>query len=252
MNYFIDSHAHLTLDELWTDIDILLDRAAQANVKKVINICSSIKELKKILSYEHPLVTLKQAAAPSYVSEGEEEFKFFIKCVEEKRICALGEVGLDYYYNKDKESQKEFLKRYFELANEHNLSMVMHCREAFDDLFMLVDKYFNKDGKMVLHCFTGGMDEMKEAIHRGWYISFSGIITFKNADNLRMVAKETPIESMMIETDSPFLAPIPFRGKRNEPSFVVYVAEEIAKLKNVSLDILTKELFTSTENFLDY
>jgi len=246
---FIDSHAHLTLPELWNDIDLVLEKAFQADVKKIVNICSSVEEVKKALTYQNKQVTLLQVAAPSYETTSSFDFDFFSFCVKEKKICALGEVGLDYYYNKDKVAQKDLLKRYFELALEKGLPIVIHCRDAFDDLFSLADNYYSKSGKLLLHCFTGNQDDMEEAIKRGWKISFSGILTFTNAENLRAVAKATPLSSMMVETDSPFLAPVPFRGKRNEPAYVIHVAKALAAIKNLSLELLSEELQLTTEQF---
>ena len=156
-----------------------------------------------------------------------------------KKLIAIGETGLDYFYGfEKKEFQKLFFKNYLKLAKETNLPLVIHARDAFEDIFKVADEIEHK--RAVLHCFTGTKKEAKKVLDRGWLISFSGIITFKTSSDLRDVLKDIPIESILIETDAPLLSPQSKRGKKNEPSNIVETAEVIADIKNISLEEIAK------------
>ncbi len=241
---FLDSHAHLTSDTLYPDIDLYLKRAQEASLGKIINICTDLKTLKRGLEVakKYPWVLNTGSTTPHDVlKEGEAYFGHFEKAAKEGHLVAIGETGLDYYYeHSPKELQKEFFKRYLALALECNLPVVIHCRDAFDDFFSILDSDYPKEAKGILHCFTGTTSDAKELVKRGWTVSFSGIITFKKSEALREAVKVVPIEQLLIETDSPYLAPQSRRGKTNEPAFVVEVAQKIAELKELTLAEVAK------------
>lgn len=241
---FIDSHAHLTSDTLYPEVETLLDRARAAKVKNIINICTDLSTLKRGLELhrEHPWVYNTGATTPHDVEkEGELYFSHFESAAKEGLLVAIGETGLDYYYeHSQKEVQKEFFIRYIQLAKECSLPLVIHCRDAFDDFFEIIDEHYPKGAPGILHCFTGTLSEAKELIKRGWTISFSGIITFKKSEALRGVVEHVPIDQMLIETDSPYLAPQRRRGKTCEPAFVVETAEMVAEIKGLRLDEVAK------------
>lgn len=241
----IDSHAHITSDLLFSDIKHILKRAKRAKVEKIINICTDLKTLERgiALAKEHPWVFNAGATTPHDVDkEGEQYFSFFKQAAEKKLLVAIGETGLDYHYqHSKKETQQEFFIRYIELAKKMNLPLIIHCRDAFDDFFKIIDEYYPIPKMGVLHCFTGSLEDAKKLIERDWYISFSGIITFKKSHDLRDIVKHTPIENILIETDSPYLAPQSKRGIANEPSFIPETAHMVTQLKNLSLKDVTEK-----------
>ena len=236
---YIDSHAHLTSDTVLPHIDAILKRAREKGVEKVVNICTDERSLKEglRLAQTYPWIYNTAATTPHDVDqEGESFFPIVRKCAQEKKLIALGETGLDYYYEHSrKEVQKKFLIQYFALALETSLPLIFHCREAFSDLFKLADVHY-QNRPTILHCFTGSLEEAKGCLERGWYISFSGIVSFKKSDQLRDVAAYVPLDRMLIETDTPYLAPQSQRGKMNEPSYIGETAQVLASLKNLSLE----------------
>jgi TatD DNase family protein len=252
---FIDSHAHLTGGG-FTDSELseLLERSLKAQVNEIINICTDLPSLEKglALSKQYPWVHLTAATTPHDVEkEGEEAFETIASCARSKQLVAIGETGLDYHYTYSaKEIQKSFLIRYLQLALECGLPVVIHCREAFADLFSIIDDYYQINGRHapgVLHCFTGTKEEALQVLERGWFLSLSGIVTFKKSDELREVAKLTSLNQLLIETDSPYLAPQSHRGKTNEPSFLPEIAETIARVKGVSIGEVASAISTNAK-----
>lgn len=235
---FIDSHAHLTSSQVFPEIDGVLSRAKNEDVEQIINICTDPQtlELGLALAEKHPWIFNTAATTPHDVEkEGELFFPMVKEQALKKKLVALGETGLDYHYeHSPKALQKEFLARYFLLSYEVKLPLIFHCRDAFDDLFSMADIDY-KDRPAILHCFTGTLDDAKEVIRRGWLISFSGIITFKNSVALRDVVRWAPLDQFLIETDTPYLAPQKHRGKPNEPAFIKETAECIAQIKGISV-----------------
>lgn len=247
-----DSHAHLGYDALYEHIEGVLSRARQAGVSKIINICTDRKTAERglHLSKTYNMIYNVAATTPHDLEEeGEANFSFFEALAKEKKLVAIGETGLDYFYeHSPKKLQQDFLIRYFALAKESDLPVVIHCREAFEDLFAIADDCY-RDQPLLLHCFTGGVKEAREALNRGWKISFSGIVTFKKSEQLREAALFTPLESMFIETDSPYLAPQSKRGISNEPSFILEIAQKLSELKNIPFEDFAKCTASNAANF---
>lgn len=233
---FFDSHAHISSDELFTDKEGLMQRAKKASVSYIVNICTDEKTLLQGIELQrsYPEVLLTGATTPHDVEkEGEKFFPLFAQYAREKRFVAIGETGLDYHYeHSPKDLQKRFLEKYLQLAEDLQLPVIFHCRDAFEDLFAIAKGV----PYAILHCFTGKEKEAEEALSRGWMISFSGIVTFKKSAELREVAKQVPLQQMLVETDAPYLAPQSRRGKINEPSFIVETAQLLAKLKEVDVE----------------
>ncbi|HSX10996.1 MAG TPA: TatD family hydrolase, partial [Chlamydiales bacterium] len=221
MHYF-DSHAHLSSPDVLPHIAAVMARAHAAGVSKIVNICTDPETLHEGLRLERLYPQLKNAGAttPHDVgSEGEEAFPLFAEAARAGQLVAVGETGLDYHYAElDREVQKRFLKRYLHLALECQLPVIFHCREAFADLFALTDAEYPQGAPAILHCFTGTVAEAEQVLKRGWCLSLSGIVTFKKSEALREVAKMAPLKQLLIETDTPYLAPQSRRGKPNEPS----------------------------------
>ncbi|MDP1836217.1 MAG: TatD family hydrolase [Chlamydiales bacterium] len=244
---FFDSHAHLTSKALSNQADTLADRSWSAGVRHVINICTDRDSLEKglLLAQRHPWILNAGATTPHDVDkEGEELFPIFAEQARNGSLVAVGETGLDYFYeHSDREIQKTFLRRYLALAVECDLPVVIHCREAFQDLFDILDSDYCDNGKHrpgVLHCFTGTIQEAEQVIQRGWYLSLSGIVTFKKSEELRQVARMVPLDHLLIETDAPYLAPQSHRGKTNEPSYVPETAQVIADVKGLTITEVAK------------
>jgi TatD DNase family protein len=243
----IDSHVHLTDPAFDGEADRLIERAKEASVGHMVVICTNRKatELALELKKKYPKeLSIVAGTTPHDASTlGEEDFSYFEDLARGGFLAALGESGLDYHYeHSPREKQKEMLHRYLGLAQELSLPVVIHCRDAFSDFFSIVDQY---DVQGVLHCFTGTVKEAKGVVDRGWYLSLSGIVTFKKSLELQEVAKTVPLKRLLIETDAPYLAPQTKRGKRNEPSFLPEVAQKIAELKGVDFSSVA---FVTTSN----
>lgn len=254
---FFDSHAHLGDQTLFSNIDAILERAKSSQVTNILNICTNVETLERglLLQKKYPWILNAAATTPHDVEkEGEIVFPIIARHARCGDLAAIGETGLDYYYYQEtREIQKEFLTRYLHLALECKLPVVIHCREAFTDLFQILDKEYvvnGKHAKGVLHCFTGTLAEARQVIERGWYLSLSGIVTFKKSQELKEVARWTPLEQLLIETDSPYLAPQTKRGKVNEPGFLPETAALIAEAKGLTLEQVAKATAMNCTKFL--
>jgi TatD DNase family protein len=245
--HFVDSHAHLTGDPTYANVEEILKNAAEAQVHTIMNICTdklSLQrglELQQRLQQRYPGIHLAAAVHPHDANENAESYFNAIRQVaKSKAIKGVGETGLDYHYNHSpKTSQQDYLRRHLRLALECGLPVIIHCREAFADLFPILDEEYKIHGTYapgVLHCFTGTADEAKKVLDMGWYLSFSGIVTFKKSTELQDIAKFVPLEQLLIETDTPYLAPQSQRGKPNQPAYLPEIASFLAKLKGLSLE----------------
>lgn len=242
----IDSHAHLT-GRIFDQADAFLERAQQAGLEAIVNICTDVLSLERglELSKRYPWVYQVASTTPHDVEkEGEAVFETMAQAARQGHLKAVGETGLDYHYSySDRGIQKKFLSRYLQLALECKLPIVIHCREAFADLFDIVDVDYSVNGKIapgVLHCFTGTQQEAEQVLKRGWMLSLSGIVTFKKSLDLQAIAKEVPLEQLLIETDTPYLAPQTHRGQTNEPAFLAETAAFLANLRGISLQELAQ------------
>lgn len=248
---FIDTHAHLTSDALVNDTQQILGRARASRVHKIVNICTDEKSLKAgfLLREEHPWVFNAAATTPHDVEkEGESFFPLVEQAAYHKQLIAIGETGLDYHYqHSPKEVQKRYLELYLDLSRRVHLPLIFHCRDAFADLFAIAGEV-----PAVLHCFTGNLKEAKKALELGWYLSISGIVTFKKSQALQEIVKYVPLEHVLIETDAPYLAPAPYRGKVNEPGFLPETAKMIAHLKQMSIEEVAKITKENAEKFFRF
>ena len=253
--HFIDTHAHLSSEQVYPHIHEVLARAKEKGIEKVVNICTDETTLHKgiNLSRTYPWVYNAAATTPHDVDrEGESFFPLVEQAAREAKLVAIGETGLDYHYERSpRKVQQEYLLRYFALALLSKLPLVFHCREAFEDLFALADLHY-PSAPAVLHCFTGTKGEAKSVLERGWFLSLSGIVTFKKSEELREVAKYVPLDRLFLETDTPYLAPQSQRGKRNEPSWMVETAIAVAEIKGVTLDALAERSRENALNFFSF
>ena len=239
MNFF-DSHAHLTSPTILPLLTDVLERAKLAGVDYILNICTCRNTLEEGLKYK--LLNAGATTPHDVEKDGKADFAMFEEAAQRGLLMAIGETGLDYHYQySDRKIQQAFLIRYLHLAASTNLPVIFHCREAFQDLFSIVDQEYPKKAPAILHCFTGNQNEAEGVLERGWYLSLSGIVTFKKNEILREIAKITPLNQLLIETDTPYLSPQSKRGKQNEPAFIVETASCIAEMRQVSLALIAKE-----------
>lgn len=251
---YIDSHAHLT-STVYPEIDAILSRAKDAGIEAIINICTDVETLERgvELSRRYPWVYTAASTTPHDVeTEGEQVFSTIARHAKEGHLTAIGETGLDYHYAHSRpEIQKHFLRRYLQLALECHLPVVIHCRDAFSDFFQILDEEYVVAGRHapgVLHCFTGTVAEAHQVVERGWYLSLSGIVTFKKSEALREAAKIVPLDQLLIETDTPYLAPQSRRGQQNEPSFLPEIASILASVQGISVEEVAKATRDNAKN----
>ena len=232
-----DSHAHYDDEAFDKDRDRLLSTMEEQGVGCIVNVGASFQGAKDSaeLSMRYPHVYAAVGVHPDHVGELDEGKMQQLKemCTMEKTV-AVGEIGLDYYWDKEShELQKEWFKKQMELAKEVNLPVIVHSREAAQDTFDLIKSEHAGTTGGVIHCFSGSKEMAAEYLKMGYYIGIGGVVTFKNARVLKEVAEAVPLERILIETDCPYLAPTPYRGKRNSSLFLPYVIEEIAKIKGI-------------------
>lgn len=241
--HFTDSHAHLTGDPVYQNLDEVLKNALEEHVHTIINICTDELTLQRGLELRKRFPWIYLAAAVHPHDAHAQSDAFFDLTAQQAKAGALagiGETGLDYYYRHcPKEDQQNFLRRHLQLALECQLPIIIHCREAFEDLFPILDQEYRSGEKYapgVLHCFTGNLQEAEQVLDRGWFLSLSGIVTFKKSVELQEVAKRVPLNQLLIETDAPFLAPQSKRGNPNQPAYLPEIASCIARLKGVPME----------------
>ena len=247
MAYLIDTHAHIDMAE---DIDAVIKNAHDSNVKKIIIPSVEEKYFDKVISIaeSHENIFCQLGIFPSEAKSWSDKTADNIRrLAKNEKVVAVGEVGLDYYWDKSFiDEQKNMFKEQILLANELGLPVVVHGREAHKDCIDILKEY-NNDSDVLFHCFSGSVETMKECVKNGWYIAIGGVVTFKNAKKIKEVAVEVPLERLMLETDSPYLTPVPYRGKINEPAYVNFVAEEIAKLRSDSVENIMKITSSNAE-----
>lgn len=249
-DYLIDTHAHIDM----LDYDKTMALMSEYGVKKAIIPSVEVATLDKVFE-----IALKNENLYAMIGIFPSEVKTYTPKVEEKlrnmaknpKIKAVGEIGLDYYWDKSfVDLQKEVFVKQIKLANELNLPIVVHDREAHKDSFDLLKEY-NKNSKVLFHCFSGSVEFMQECVKQGWYIAIGGVVTFKNAIKMKDVAKTVPLEYLVLETDSPYLTPVPFRGKENSPAYVKYVAEEVANLRAMPVNEIIDITTNNAERFFE-
>lgn len=245
---FTDSHAHIEMPDFDNDRKEVIQRANQAGVTTILNIGSAepgSDSLQKAIALadEYDFIYTTIGVHPHEAKSVTEDF--YAELEQRSRhpkIVAWGEIGLDYYYdNSPRQVQKEVFRRQLRLARDANLPVIIHSREAEQDTLDILRQEWNQYSLGgIMHCFSASSEMAQECLRMGFLISFSGIITFKNAENLRQIAEWLSLDNMLIETDSPFLAPVPYRGKRNESAYVVEVAKTIASVKRMAIEDVAK------------
>jgi len=232
----IDTHCHLISDALKDDIPNILARAQEAGLTKIINIAYNLESSQLVVEHLKMSSMLYAAVGiqPHDVATYSEETATAISniALNSNRVVAIGEIGLDAYFESTRKTlslQQTCFEHFLDIACSLDLPVVVHVRNTHDEVFQLINKYSKKGLTGVIHCFTGTYEEAKQFLDCGFYISFAGIVTFKNASSIADVAQQIPENRILIETDSPYLAPVPMRGKTNEPSYLAHTCQFLAK-----------------------
>lgn len=260
---FIDTHLHLSAPDYRDDLEIVLKRAEESSVKYFINIGSGygadgFQDALDISAkyniffalgvHPHDADLGLKISVPDdiYNNKLDEILKRIERQINNPKLVGVGEIGLDYYYNhSEKRMQKETFERFLFFSSAHQLPVIIHSRDAFLDTVDII-KSTKKDIKGVFHCFSYNLNQAKQILDMGFYISIPGIVTFKNATDMKEVVRYIPDDRILVETDAPFLAPVPYRGKRNEPSFIVETYKAIAMIRNTTIEELAKVVLANS------
>lgn len=247
----VDSHCHLNFPDFKEDFDDVLKRASDNDIKVMQTICTEMAEFEEVyaIAAANENIYCSVGVHPNNVSNAEiVSIKELTQACSRKKVIGIGETGLDYHYeNSARDQQKESFVRHIEVARNTSLPVIIHTRDADEDTIDILRSEAEKgDFKGLIHCFTGTQYLADEAVKMGFYISLSGIITFKNAQSIRDALANVPLERILVETDAPYLAPVPNRGKRNEPAFVAHTNKALAELKDISEAEAAR---ITTENF---
>ncbi|MFQ5469376.1 MAG: TatD family hydrolase [Gammaproteobacteria bacterium] len=252
-----DSHCHLDrldLDALGGNIDAVMETARAHGVGQMLCVCINLENYPDVLAFAHQYehVHASVGVHPNETEGEEPTLDQLVSLANDERVVAIGETGLDYYYNKgDMSWQQERFRVHINAARASRLPLIIHTRDAWEDTYHIMEKESVDQIGGVMHCFTGNWEQAKRALDLGFYISFSGIVTFKNAEDLQEVARKVPDDRYIIETDSPYLTPVPYRGKPNQPAFVRYVGECLASLRNLSLESLAEQTNNNYNNIFN-
>lgn len=249
----IDSHCHLNmlkLDKYDGDLAALVHATHEAGVGKMINIGIDLESAQAVIDVANRFEQVYASAGlhPSDVKGCVPTRDTLLTFINQPKVVAIGETGLDYHYNDtDLDAMRESFRLHIQLAKETQKPLIIHTRDAREDTIRIMQEEGAARAGGVMHCFTESLEMAQAALEMGFYISFSGIVTFKNAKELQVVAEHVPLENMLIETDAPYLTPTPYRGKPNEPQYVRYVAEKIAEIKGVSFDEVARVTTANAE-----
>lgn len=250
---FFDSHCHLEDSRLFDDIDNIISNMKLALVEKCICAGSDLETSKRIVDLTKKYYDIVYGTVGYHPHEAKHFKTDYLynleKWSKEKNVVCIGEIGLDYYYeHSDRETQKKVLNEQLDLAVALDVPVMFHVRDAHGDMLELLKKRRDVK-KAVMHCFSGSLEIANEYIKMGYIISFAGPLTYKNSAKLPIIAKSVPLDQFFIETDSPYLSPVPYRGKINQPAYVVEVAKKIAEIKQLSLEQVAEQSFINTCNF---
>ncbi len=250
--FLVDSHCHLDFPDFENELDEIIARAEQAGVERMVTICTRVRHFDRVKAiaerYENVFCSVgthpNNAAEEMDVTSDQ-----LIAHANHPKVVALGEAGLDYHYGKSKRAQASGLRIHIEAARVSGLPLVIHSRDADDDMAKTLTHETGEGAfPAVLHCYSSGLDLALCGVELGLYVSFSGILTFKNSTQLREIAAQIPLDRLLVETDAPYLAPTPNRGRRNEPSYVVNTAKVLAEIKGVSEEEIWQQ---TTRNFFN-
>lgn len=245
----VDSHCHLDFPDLVIRLPNLIRRMQENQVGAAVCVAVNLEDFPRVLALaeSHPQLYATVGVHPEYTDITEPDETQLVELAKHPKVIGIGETGLDYYWQKDKpEWQRERFRVHIRAAHRSGKPLIVHMRDSADDTIKTLREEGAEHIGGVMHCFTENWDIARSTLDLGFYISFSGIVTFKNASVVKEVAKKCPLDRILIETDAPYLAPAPYRGKLNEPAYVRYVAEEIARLRSIPFESIVQ---ASTDNF---
>jgi len=250
----IDTHCHLTFDDLARDIDAILARSRATGVTEWVTVGTDLQESRKAIQLSERFENIYAAVAihphdAKTVTAGTiQELK---QLAQHKKVVAIGETGLDYHYNFSlHEDQRNAFAQHLKIAAEMNLPVIIHCREAFDETMQILEEYRSGIKNIVFHCFSGSAEQAKIVLDKDFYISFTGVVTFKNAEKTRLAASVVPLDRLMLETDCPYMSPEPMRRQKvNEPALMVHTAKFLAELKGMDLTDFTEAVTATSRAF---
>ena len=246
----IDSHCHLDHEPLFSDLDNVIQRSKNVGIEKLLTISTSIESFSRVkeIVNKDEMIYGTIGIHPHETENNSIDSEFIVKNLRDnKKIIGIGETGLDFYYNNsDRHKQIKSFKIHIEASLKTNVPLIIHSRNAEETTFDILNEYKDKKLKILMHCFTGSQKFAEKLLNFNSFFSASGIITFKNAKDLQQTFKFLPLNRILIETDSPFLAPVPNRGKKNEPSFIDFTATKLAEIKDIKKTELTN---ITTNNF---
>lgn len=248
---FVDTHCHITRDD-YNDIPFLINKIKEAGIEKIIvNGCdmkSNLEVLELIKKYDivYGAIGFHPTELNGFV---EDDLKWLEEHIDDEKIVAIGEIGLDYHYDDtDRNKQKNIFKKQLEIAERHNKPIIVHSRDAMQDTYDLLSEY---DLRGSLHCFSGSVEMAREFIKLGYMIGVNGVVTFKNAKNIVSVINDIDLEYILLETDSPYLTPEPYRKNKNDSSYIPVIARKIGEIKNISLDDVEKTTRDNVRRLFD-
>ena len=251
MSGLVDSHCHLDFPSLRNDLEGVIERAAAVGIDTIVTICTRVEQFPTILEIAERFENIYCSVGLHPHDAAKEQNLTTARLVElaaHDKVVGIGETGLDYYYNKSPHDiQAQMFRRHIAASRELQMPLIVHSRAADDEMVnILQDEYSNGAFPGVLHCFSSGSKLANVALELGFYISFSGILTFKNAQEVRDIAAGVPLDRLLVETDAPYLAPVPHRGKDNEPAYVALTAAKLADMRGLNMAEITEQ---TTENF---
>ncbi|XBC43139.1 MAG: YchF/TatD family DNA exonuclease [Buchnera aphidicola (Meitanaphis flavogallis)] len=251
--FFVDSHCHIDLlnyQNLHSGIEDVLKKAFENNVKLLLTVSTSIKNFNYIKNFikNNKNILLSCGIHPLYLNQNQNEIKQLELLSKIKQVIAIGETGLDYYYQKNNcKAQKLLFRQHIRIAIKLNKPLLIHTRCAIDDTITILQEEQAEQCIGIMHSFTENIHYARKLLDMGFYISFSGIVTFKNSENIRKVVQFIPLDRILLETDAPYLTPTPLRGQENQPAFLYHIAKTISKLKKIDTKTLANN---TTQNFL--
>ncbi|MGZ8255127.1 MAG: TatD family hydrolase [Burkholderiaceae bacterium] len=246
---YVDSHCHLSFPELTEDLPGVLSRMREARVVTALNVCTTLPEFSAVMAVaeREPNIYASVGVHPDYTETAEPTVEQLVDLATHPKVVAIGETGLDYFrLTEPLEWQRERFRVHIRAARAAHKPLIIHTRAAAEDTLRLMREEGAEQAGGVMHCFTESLAVAQAALAMGFHISFSGIVTFKNARELQAVAQAVPLDRMLIETDAPYLAPVPMRGRRNEPAFVPHVCAKVAELHGVENEVVAAR---TSENF---
>ena len=249
----VDSHCHIDrvdLEEFGGSVESMLSHAKELSVNKFLCVCIDLEHFDQVhnLALQHSNIYASVGVHPTEITSKEPSVEKLLELSSSERVIAIGETGLDYFRVKKDEAdwQRDRFRRHIRASNESEKPLIIHMRDSKEDIIDILQNENAQSG--VMHCFTEDWETAKAALDLGFYISFSGILTFNNANDLREIAKKVPADRLLVETDSPYLTPAPYRGKPNSPAYTYYVVEKLAEVRNTSIDEIAEVTTTNFKN----